>query len=59
MAEQNKRPSWVEHHKEPGEFPPGFRPEPGTFVPPKDGPKPPKVPPHFGQVIGYASINLH
>ena len=47
MAEQKKRPSWVEHNKEPGEFPPGFRPEPGTFVPPKDGPKPPKVPPHF------------
>ena len=45
MAE-NKQYPWKEH-REPGEFPPGFRPEPGTFVPPKDGPIPPKVPPHI------------
>jgi hypothetical protein len=42
MAEQKKHP-W----KNQPPFPPGFRPEPGTFVPPKDGPKPPPVPPHF------------
>ena len=41
MADNNQnRPSWVK--KDP--FPPGFRPEPGTFVPPKDNK--PKVPPH-------------